>query len=135
METVTTRREQAEAWLAAFAAAVRERDYERGQSMFDADATGFGTVSTRYEGVDQLEHGQWREVWERTEGFTFDLDSATFRVDGNLVVALSEWTSTGRDVGGSARPRRGRATIVLIGTDDEMRAVHTHFSMAPGFES
>lgn len=32
-------------WLEEFAAAVRERDYERGRAMFAPEAVGFGTVA------------------------------------------------------------------------------------------
>ncbi len=133
MDSITTRRQATEACLQEFAKAVRDRDYAGARGMCRGDVTGFGTVSTRYEGIDQLEDGQWRPVWDRTEGFEFDFDSATIWVDETLVVATSEWSSVGIDVDGSRRPRRGRATIVLAGPDDDLQAVHTHFSMTPGY--
>jgi ketosteroid isomerase-like protein len=132
MNDITTRRRAAEAWLGAFAKAVRDRDFESARRMCRDDVAGFGTVVARYEGIDELQHGQWRPVWDRTEGFEFDVDVATIWVDESLVVATSEWSSTGIDADGSRRPRHGRATIVLTGPDAELRAVHTHFSMLPG---
>ena len=133
MDSITTRRQATEAWLREFAKAVRDRDYAGARGMCRDDVTGFGTVSARYEGIDQLEDGQWRPVWNRTEGFEFDFDAATIWADETLVVATSEWSSVGIDADGSRRPRRGRATIVLAGPDDELQAVHTHFSMTPGY--
>jgi ketosteroid isomerase-like protein len=133
MDATTTRHQAAEAWLRGFAQAVRDRDYAGARGMCHDDVTGFGTVSARYEGIEELQHGQWRLVWGRTEGFEFDLDAATVWADELLVVASSEWSSVGIERDGSRRPRRGRATIVLAGRDDELRAVHTHFSMMPGY--
>ena len=132
MDDITTRRQATEAWLHGFAKAVRDRDFEGARGMCRDDVTGFGTVAARYEGIDELQHGQWRPVWERTEGFEFDLEAATIWVDEMLVVATSEWSSIGIDDDGTRRPRQGRATVVLAGPDDELRAVHTHFSMLPG---
>jgi ketosteroid isomerase-like protein len=132
VDAITTRRRAAEAWLREFAKAVRDLDYAGARGMCRDNVTGFGTVSARYEGIDELERGQWRPVWDRTEGFEFDFDAATIWADEILVVA-TEWSSVGIEVDGSRRPRRGRATIVLAGPDDELRAVHTHFSMSPGF--
>jgi ketosteroid isomerase-like protein len=132
VDAITTRRQAAQAWLREFAKAVRDRDYAGARGMCRDNVTGFGTVSARYEGIDELERGQWRPVWDRTEGFEFDFDAATIWADEMLVVA-AEWSSVGIDVDGSRRPRRGRATIVLAGPDDELRAVHTHFSMSPGY--
>jgi ketosteroid isomerase-like protein len=132
VDATATRRQAAEAWLREFAKAVRDRDYAGARGMCRDDVTGFGTVSARYQGVDELEQGQWRPVWDRTEGFEFDFGSATIWADEALVVA-TEWSSVGIGVDGSRRPRRGRATIVLAGPDGELRAVHTHFSMSPGY--
>lgn len=132
MHAITTRHPAAEAWLRGFAQAVRARDYAGAREMCHDDITGFGTVSQRYEGIDDLDHGQWRRVWDRTEGFEFDLDTATIWADEAFVVATSEWSSIGLDGDGSRRPRRGRATIVLARHSNELQAVHTHFSMMPG---
>jgi ketosteroid isomerase-like protein len=133
VDTITVARQTAESWLRAFAHAVRERDYATARGMCHDDVTGFGTVSTRYRGIDELLHEQWSTVWGRTEGFDFDIDAATVWADGELVVAISEWSSNGIEPDSSRRPRHGRATIVLSGVGDEARAVHTHFSMSPGY--
>ncbi len=133
MELTAVSRDVTE-WLEEFARAVRERDFEAGRRLCSDAVTGFGTVSSRYRGIDELHDGQWQPVWDRTEGFAFDADSVTVWADGSLTVVIGEWSSVGRDVDGSGRPRRGRATIVLADADGALRAVHTHFSMAPGFD-
>lgn len=135
MHNVATRRPPAEAWLRGFAEAVRERDYVGARTMCHENVTGFGTVSSRYQGIDELHQEQWHNVWDRTEGFDFDLGTATIWADGALVVAISEWSSVGLDGDDDdgRRARHGRATIVLTGSDDDLKAVHTHFSMSPGF--
>ncbi len=119
------------AWLRGFAAAVRERDYDRAREMFHPDAEGFGTVAERWIGLDQLYAEQWHGVWERTTGFDFDLGSATVFADDGVLIAISDWSSEGAGPGGAVGLRQGRATIALVG-DATLRAVHTHFSMVPG---
>ncbi len=118
-------------WLRGFAAAVRERDYDGARGMFHPDAEGFGTVAERWIGLDQLYAEQWHGVWERTTGFDFDLAGATVFADGDVLITITDWSSEGVRSDGTAGPRQGRATIVLVGAPT-LRAVHTHFSMVPG---
>jgi ketosteroid isomerase-like protein len=135
MSGLERRVQSAEVWLRAFAKAVRERDYAGARAMCHEDVTGFGTVTPRFDGIDELQQEQWQQVWDQTEGFDFDVDSASIWADDSLVVAISEWSSTGVNRDGSRRARRGRATVVLAGADDALRAVHTHFSMSPGYSA
>jgi len=119
-------------WLRAFTSAVRARDYAAGDDLFHDEVVAFGTLSWRSEGRDQLRRQQWHPVWERTEGFDFSLADAEQWRDGELIVVASPWSSLGiQDDGGRFR-RRGRATIVLSRFDGRLKALHTHFSMAPG---
>jgi ketosteroid isomerase-like protein len=120
-----------EAWLRDFAAAVRERDYENARGLFHADVSGFGTVARRFHGIDELVREQWERVWENTESFRFDLDSAQYWREGHLVIAISEWSADDIEPDGSRRPRTGRATVVLSRSGDRVRAAHTHFSLTP----
>lgn len=132
---LTVVRQGVEVWLEEFARAVRERDFDTARGLCSDTVVGFGTVSARYDGIDELHADQWQAVWDRTEGFAFDADSVTVWADGSLAVVIGEWTSVGREGDGSRRPRRGRATIVLADADGTLRAIHTHFSMAPGFSA
>lgn len=118
------------AWLDAFATCVRDRDLDRGRTLFSPDAVGFGTVARRYEGIDELVGEQWSEVWSRTEEFTFDAVDHRW-LDGSLCAVAATWHSVGTD-GDGRRRRTGRATLVLHRTDDGLRATHSHFSITPG---
>lgn len=123
-----------DAWLDAFAACVRTKDYATGRDLFSTDATGFGTVANRYAGLDDLVDSQWSRVWDRTDDFTFDADDMRWYAGGSCTVAVG-WRSVGSDAA-TPRLRVGRATLVLeVGSDGVTRAVHSHFSMLPGTES
>jgi ketosteroid isomerase-like protein len=118
-------------WLESFATAVRARRYDRGRRLFDQQVMGFGTRAARVDGLDALEARQWREIWETTRDFRFDLESARFEsVDGQAWVGAL-WSSTGLLPCGGTFPRSGRATIVLVRRPEGWRAVHTHFSLDP----
>ncbi|MET3960899.1 ketosteroid isomerase-like protein [Marmoricola sp. OAE513] len=119
-----------DAWLAAFSACVRARDLDGGRELFASEAVGFGTVTERYEGLDDLVASQWSEVWERTEEFTF-LDGDQRWIDGDQAVVAAAWRSVGTD-GGGRRTRTGRVTLVLRRQGAAVLALHSHFSMSPG---
>lgn len=121
-----------QSWLMEFASAVRDRNYEPARELFHVDVTGFGTVSDRYVGIDELQQQQWQPVWDRTEGFEFDLAETDYWADGELHVVITVWSSVGVAADGGRRLRRGRATLVLSESVDGFKALHTHFSMAPG---
>lgn len=117
-----------EAWLRAFARAVRERDYAAGASLFAPEVVAFGTVAERVEGVGELAARQWRVVWETTHGFDFDYGSLRCEVCGDRAWIASSWSSLA-DAGN--RRRAGRASLVLKRSEDRWRAIHSHFSLAP----
>jgi ketosteroid isomerase-like protein len=121
-----------ERWLEEFAAAVRAADYARGAALFEKDALGFGTVAARAEGLEDLVRSQWRQVWDSTEGFAFDLAGARIEVKGDLAWVAAGWSSTGLDPSGAPFPRVGRATLVLRRHGEGWRAAHSHFSLRPG---
>jgi len=126
----------ASAWLDAFEAAVRARDYDAGRDLFVVDALGFGSVVSRCDGLDPLVAGQWRHVWPRIERFTFDRAPArTFASDELLVVATT-WTSVGVDLAGRRFERPGRVTLALArdAVHGAWRCVHSHYSLVPGTE-
>lgn len=118
-------------WLDEFAAAVRERDYERGRAMFAPDAVGFGTVAARAVGLATLIDTQWRHVWSATRDFAFDLDNIEHGGADPIYWAAVRWSSIGSDADGRDVHRYGRATIVLHRRDGELLAVHSHYSFVP----
>ena len=122
------------AWLEAFAAAVRSRDFAAGRRLFGPDAIGFGTRLDCAEGLEALVSGQWGAVWPMTEGFEFDPPTIAIRVspDAQLACVHALWHSRAIPSAGS-EPRSGRATLLLArdSVDTGWKALHTHFSRMP----
>lgn len=119
---------EVEAWLRAFAAAVRARDYASGARLFAPDVIAFGTVAERAAGVDDLAARQWRNVWERTRDFDFDWPSLCCNVAGDRAFVTSLWSSYATD----GALRTGRVSLVLGREAGGWRALHSHFSLTPG---
>lgn len=123
-------------WLRDWEECIRERDVERARLMFDLDIVSFGTTAVVALGLDELDTRQWRRTWPFIENFRFDRD--TIRVvpspDGLLATVALTWSSSGMDENRVPFDRPGRATLVLkrSAAREPWRAVHTHFSLAPG---
>jgi ketosteroid isomerase-like protein len=122
-------------WLLQWERAIQERDFEAGAALFSEDASGFGTVTEKTSTRADLVERQWRVVWPRTRGFSFDSKNVAVHAaeDGTMALAHASWTSLGFDDNGTPRKRTGRCTIVLTRPHEEAdwRCVHTHFSMWP----
>lgn len=127
-------------WLERFALAVREKDFEAGQSLFQEESQGFGTRATTTRNLRELMDLQWRVIWPNTEGFRFELDEvhAKYRIStsGDLCTVWLCWSSIARPrIKEQTGPfqRSGRCTIVLARTsvDEPWQAVHSHFSLEP----
>jgi ketosteroid isomerase-like protein len=118
-------------WLDTFAAAVRARDYSTARSLCAADVFSFGTVVARALGIDDLESGQWRPVWNVTSGFSFDLSLMHCGGKGGTFWMAAPWSSWGYRPSQEAFELRGRATVVLHQSGHSLLAVHTHFSLLP----
>jgi ketosteroid isomerase-like protein len=118
-------------WLLAMQECVRERDFERARELFSPGVFGFGTVAPTAEGRESLEQDQWREIWARTTGFTFELDGARSIAFGESACVAAVWRSLGVRPDGSTFERRGRATLVLVPVDGRLIAVHSHLSLWP----
>lgn len=120
-------------WFAQWSAFVANVDFESARALFDESVVGFGTYKDLVHGLDNLETGQWRNIWPTIADFAFDLDSLEVIVstDGSQASAVIFWDSTGFHEDGSRYDRPGRATVVLKQIDGEWRGVHTHFSLRP----
>ncbi len=127
-----TSRERTVAWLDTFAAYVRERRYELARALFSHGVFGFGTKAYSVVGLASLEHRQWREIWDNCSGFRFDIGELHVFENGSLICAAVPWSSVGYDAMGAPFLRPGRATIVFTLQGENLLAVHTHFSLAPG---
>jgi ketosteroid isomerase-like protein len=126
----------ARAWLDGFGALVAARDFDGARRFFSDDVVSFGTFTEVVSGIDDFVDRQWRNVWPAIEDFAFVLDQATTiaSADGLLALAVVPWTSTGFGADGEPFDRPGRATVALrrAAAGAPWRAVHTHFSLAPG---
>ncbi len=125
-------RERTIAWLEAFADHIREHRYEQARALFSHGVIGFGTKAYSVVGLPSLEQQQWREIWENSSGFRFDVGELRVFSDGNLICAAVPWSSVGYAATGAPFLRPGRATLVYLLQGDQLLAVHTHFSLAPG---
>jgi len=124
----------ARAWLAEMEACVRTEDYARARAIFAADVVGFGSVSQRLVGLAALEREQWRHVWGKIRGFTFDTDHLTWGAAGEppgLIWLACPWMSRRVQPDGTTSHRPGRMTAILARRGDRWLAVHTHHSLAP----
>jgi ketosteroid isomerase-like protein len=118
-------------WLHEMQACVRAVDYERAKKLFAPDVVGFGTYASVVQGLDNLQAGQWSNIWPTIRDFTFRLDELHWGVDGALAWAACSWDSTGFRPDGTPFPRPGRVTLVFERREERWLAVHSHFSLYP----
>ena len=118
------------AWLAEMQDCVQKVDFERCRAIFAPDVAAFGSLGERLVGLERLEADQWRRVWPRIVGFTFDLDHLDWGGTDSVLWLACPWTSTGRRDDGTPFVRPGRITAVLEMRDKRWVAVHTHHSLA-----
>ena len=117
-------------WLGQFEAACRGRDFDTGRRMFAQDAVAFGTWAMAVHGLDNIEREQWRNVWPRIRGFTFERD-AVVRVEGDTAWIAAGWRSEATGPDGTPFTRPGRATFILARRDGRWLCVHSHVSLQP----
>jgi ketosteroid isomerase-like protein len=118
-------------WLQRMERCVGSLDYEGCRELFSPEVVGFGTRAFAADGLTALEHDQWREVWSRISGFRFVVEQLHCRDGGDLIAAYVPFDSRRVGPDGRQTDRPGRATVVLAADGDDLRAVHTHFSLAP----
>jgi ketosteroid isomerase-like protein len=115
------------AWLDQFVAAVRGNDLEAGRALFADDVVGYGALTSRMVGLDDLVRHQWTPTWQHvTDWQVGTLDVAT--AAGGLGVLAFTWARVHPD----GRRAQGRATLALRQDQDgRWRCVHSHFSTEP----
>ena len=117
-------------WLAEMQDCVQKVDFERCRAIFAPDVAAFGSLGERLVGLERLENDQWRRVWPRIDGFTFDLDQLDWGGTDSVLWLACPWTSEGRRDDGAPFVRPGRITAVLEMRDERWVAVHTHHSLS-----
>ena len=123
-------------WFDTWAAYVRARDFVAARALFSPGVMGFGTHMRIVHVLDALERDEWRAVWPTITGFTFLTDEIEGGVstDNTTAWAIVPWSSCGYAEDGTPFDRPGRATVVFNrkSNGEGWRAIHTHFSLAPG---
>lgn len=123
-------RADALAWLRAFEAACRGRDFAEGRKLFASDAVAFGTYATAVHGLGNIEREQWRQIWPRIRDFRFD-ETPTVSGSGDSAWIAATWSSGATGSDGQPFTRHGRATFNLARRDGRWLAVHSHVSLLP----
>lgn len=121
------------AWMQRWQELINGGDIETARPMFDTTVVAYGSLTAVMEGRDELIAGQWSRMWPRLRDFAFDFNRMYILGDSadSIVAVAVPWTSLGRK-GNGWYDRRGRCTLVLRRSGDELRCVHSHFSMEPG---
>lgn len=123
-------------WFDEWGGYVQSRDFDSARALFHPDVAGFGTHMRIVHGLSHLERDQWRNVWPTISDFQFRTDAmeAGASNDGLLAWAIVPWTSTGYREDAAPFERPGRATVIFTREhwNEPWRAIHTHFSLAPG---
>ena len=121
------------AWLHQWQGFINSGDVEAARPMFDAGVVAYGSLTAVMDGRDELIAGQWSRMWPRLRDFAFDFDRLHIlgHPADSIVAIAAPWHSLGRKANGWYE-RRGRCTLVLKRSGDDLRCVHSHFSMDPG---
>jgi len=98
--------------------------------MFAPDAVAFGTWAMAVHGLDNIVREQWKNVWPRITGFTFE-GSPVARGEGETAWVAASWSSQATGPDGQPFTRPGRATFVLERRGGRWLCVHSHVSLTP----
>lgn len=122
-------REEVERWLDSFAKAVRERDFETGLTLYDPNATAFGTRVRWAQDAKVYLEGQWQPIWNASSGYVF---TEILRIDGDgdLIAVSTLWTNN-TEINGEVKFRSGRASFVLKRVAGRLVAIQSHYSEDP----
>jgi len=116
-------------WLSRYEHCVRQRDYAGAKALFHQRTICFGLDTNLAVDVDAMTKNEWEQVWPNQLRFTFVLSKLSIIPEGNLIAIAGHWTA--HSVIAGAKPRHGRATVVLMGfSNKKVLAVHLHMSAA-----
>lgn len=121
--------EEVMSWLEKFAEAVRKRDFETGLTLYDPQATAFGTRVKWAQDAQVYLAGQWQPIWNSSSGYEF---TKVLRIDssGDLIAVSTLWTNH-TEIAGQVVERAGRASFVLQRRGDRLVAIQSHYSEDP----
>jgi ketosteroid isomerase-like protein len=120
-------------WLNSFSECVRNRNFNKGEFLFDDDVISYGTWTIEMLGLKNLVKNQWRNVWPQTKEFRFIKSSINLLFDNSSsptqCTVACQWLSYGETK--EQLERTGRCTIVLQKKHGHWLAIHSHFSSDP----
>ena len=116
-------------WLKSFEFSVKNRDFAKAQALYDSQATLFGTVVVMSQSTDDYEMNQWALIWNTSKNFKF---TEILRIDvfDSVAIISTMWENTTL-VNEEWIERSGRASLCLIKANEQVKAIHSHFSLSP----
>jgi hypothetical protein len=116
-------------WLKSFEFSVKNRDFAKAQALYDSQATLFGTVVVMSQSTDDYEMNQWALIWNTSKNFKF---TEILRIDvfDSVAIISTMWKNTTL-VNEEWIERSGRASLCLIKANEQVKAIHSHFSLSP----
>ena len=116
-------------WLTSFEISVNNRDFEKAQALYDSKATLFGTLVIMSQSTEDYKKNQWGVIWNTSKNFRF---SEILRVDvfDSVAIISTMWKNTTL-VNEDWTERSGRASLCLIKANEQVKAIHSHFSLSP----
>ena len=116
-------------WLKSFEISVKNRDFTQAQALYDSQATLFGTLVIMSQSIEDYKKNQWAVMWNTSKNFRF---SEILRIDvfDSVAIISTMWKNTTL-VNEDWIERSGRASLCLIKANEQVKAIHSHFSLSP----
>jgi len=116
-------------WLKSFEISVKNRDFEKAQALYDSQATLFGTLVGMSQSTENYKKNQWEVIWNTSKNFKF---TGILRIDvfDSVAIISAMWKNTTL-INEDWIERSGRASLCLIKASDQVKAIHSHFSLSP----
>ena len=116
-------------WLKSFEISVKNLDFTQAQALYDSQATLFGTLVIMSQSIEDYKKNQWAVMWNMSKNFRF---SEILRIDvlDSVAIISTMWENTTL-VNEEWIERSGRASLCLIKANEQVKAIHSHFSLSP----
>ena len=116
-------------WIKSFESSVKNREFEKAQSLYDSQAALFGTLVFKTQSIEDYRKNQWENIWNSSKNFKF---TEFLRIDvfDSVAIISAIWENISL-VNEDWIERSGRATLCFIKVKEEVKAIHSHFSLTP----
>jgi hypothetical protein len=116
-------------WLLTFQKHVRDCDLLAAYEMFSLGVVGFGIKERRIKNIGGMAD-DWKKVWPKAPDFQFNFEELDFFHDEHMAHVAVTWRFCERRFGTKLR-RNGRASLLLVGKDKQIKCAASHFSFDP----